>query len=268
MTKIILAYDHYRANLLNDLSSFGMTTESEPYIIQNRISDLHIRQQRFIINNFKSRIWNLLSESGLRNKGSLDSNPKGLIYPPLIFVLVLCLVSRCSPQIIVHHDYDTSYELADFKTYNWGNKKDVESQKNPRYYSELNDKRIKSAVNNELNLRGYMLAETFPELLVHYHIVVDDRSVLVTEPYGYVYGLFWEQLETHIYSYREGTLIIDVIETKTNELVWRAWAAAPVENLDTPKKIDVIVKKAVSKMFREFPESKINMKAEKGLVVK
>ncbi|HEY0653018.1 MAG TPA: DUF4136 domain-containing protein [Chryseosolibacter sp.] len=172
----------------------------------------------------------------------------------LVLIAAGILLAGCSPQIRVYSDHDPEYQVSNFKTFDWGLKSNVEANKNPLHYNELNDKRIKSAVLAELSSRGYSLSSNSPDLIVHYHIIVDEQSVVTTEPYGYIYGSYWRRMQTHVYSYREGSLIIDLMDPKSNSLVWRGWATADL-NLITPEKAEDIIKRGVHKIFRNFPTS-------------
>jgi hypothetical protein len=175
-----------------------------------------------------------------------------------IFFLGMCviLLVGCSPEIRVHTDCDPEYDLWAFKTFDWGQKVNIEEGKNPFHYNELNDKRIKSAVQDQLTSRGYLLTDAHPDLILHYHIIVDNKSVLVTEPYGYNYSTYWRRMETNIYSYREGTLILDLMDSQTNNLIWRGWAVSPLDSSYKPEEIDRLIKTAVAKIFKKFPKTK------------
>lgn len=172
----------------------------------------------------------------------------------IMFITVALLMAVCSPQIQVYSDHDPEYEIGNFNTFYWGNKTDIEANKNPLHYNELNDKRIKSAVGYELSSRGYVLSEVTPDIIIHYHIVIDDQSILTTEPYGYFYGPYWMRMQTHVYPYREGTLVIDLMDPKTNNLVWRGWATVDLA-LITPEKTQEIITRVVAKIFKTFPAS-------------
>ncbi|MFZ6014339.1 MAG: DUF4136 domain-containing protein [Bacteroidota bacterium] len=176
----------------------------------------------------------------------------------------LLLVAGCSPQIRVYSDHDPEYQVKDFKTFDWGQKIDVEKNQNPLLYNELNDKRIKAAVSEQLTSRGYTRSELNPDLVIHYHIIVDDQSIVTTEPYGYFYGPYWTRMRTNVYSYREGTLIIDVMDPKTNNLLWRGWATADLTTI-TPDQTEEIINRAVAKIFRQFP---VSVKSQAAVVSK
>lgn len=170
----------------------------------------------------------------------------------LLIILIPILLAGCSPQIMVYSDYDSAYDVSSYKTYDWGQKINIEEGRNPLHYNELNDKRIKSAVEDEMSLRGYELTPENPELILHYHIIVDDQSVVTTEPYGYRYGEYWLRMETNIYPYREGSLILDLMDKRSNNLIWRAWAVVAVDEVD-PEKVDKLIRTAVSRIFKKYP---------------
>src|SRR5687767_8193790 len=131
-----------------------------------------------------------------------------------VFLPLAAILAACSPQIRVYSDHDPDYDLWTYKTFDWGQKVDIEKGRNPLHYNELNDKRIKAAVQGQMTAQGYTLSAENPELLLHYHIIIDDQSVVTTEPYGYRYGPYWMQMQTNVYSYREGTLILDLMDRK------------------------------------------------------
>jgi hypothetical protein len=176
------------------------------------------------------------------------------------------LLIACSPQIQVYTDFDPDYDLWTYKTFDWGQKVNIEEGKNPFHYNELNDKRIKSAVQDQLTSRGYILTSTQPDLILHYHIIVKDKSVLVTQPYVYNYSSYWTRMETNIYSYREGTLILDLMDSKTNNLIWRGWAVSPLDSSYKPEEIDQLIKAAVAKIFKKFPKTRNRISSASDVV--
>lgn len=172
----------------------------------------------------------------------------------IISILSILALAACSPEIRVYSDHDPDYNVRNFSTVDWGQQSGIEANRNPLHYNELNDKRIKSAILKELSSRGYSRTEEDPDLVIHYHIIIDDQSVVTTEPYGYFYGPYWMRMQTHVYSYREGTLIIDLMDPKTNNLVWRGWATAAIDMI-TQEQTEEMINRAVAKIFRRFPSS-------------
>lgn len=168
----------------------------------------------------------------------------------------LLLLTSCAPRISVFSDSDPDYKGRKFSSFSWAGNSNVEANRNPLHYNELNDKRIRSAVTKEMEKRGFREANG-AELVVHYHIVVEDKSIVTTEPLGYQYGPYWTRMRTNTYSYQEGTLIIDLMDPKTNNLVWRGWATAALDTI-TPEKSDEMIRRAVEKIFSKFSLASAN----------
>jgi hypothetical protein len=56
------------------------------------------------------------------------------------------------------------------------------------------------------------------------------------------------------YHYKEGTLVIDLVEPGKNELVWRATIVANLQ--DTTKGNTELVQQAITKAFKDYPPNK------------
>ena len=174
-----------------------------------------------------------------------------------LFIVSMLLITGCSQQIVVHTDFDPDYDLWKYKTFDWGQKVNIEEGQNPLHYNELNDKRIKAAVMQQLTKRGYKLAPENPDLILHYHIIVKDQTVVITEPFGYSYGPYWVRTNTNLYSYKEGTLILDLMDKKTNNLIWRGWGVTEINEVYSTKEIEELTNTVVAKIFKSFPRTKL-----------
>lgn len=167
--------------------------------------------------------------------------------------LALLVITGCGPSIRVFSDYDKSLPVSHYKTYNWSDLKPVTREgTNPRYVSALTDERIRKAVNRELTGLGFTSSAVNASMEVHYHIVVADKTMTVTEPFGYRYSPYLEQKMTNTYEYREGTLIIDLFDTQTNELVWRGWATDVITD-KAVKEPEKAINYAVKEIFKRSP---------------
>ncbi|MEO5603847.1 MAG: DUF4136 domain-containing protein [Cyclobacteriaceae bacterium] len=184
----------------------------------------------------------------------------------LLIISALAILAECSPQIRVFSDYDPDYDVWTYKTFDWGQTVNIEAGKNPLHYNELNDKRIKEAVRQQMTSRGYELTSDNPDLILHYHIIVDNQSVITTEPYGYRYSPYWMRTQTNVYSYREGTLILDLMDKKTNNLIWRGWAVSAIDEVD-PEKVDDLIKTAISRIFKKFPKTQKKIQTSKEVAL-
>ena len=53
--------------------------------------------------------------------------------------------------------------------------------------------------------------------------------------------------------YLQGTLVLDIIDARTNELIWRGWANTVLDHDPEPEEVHMYVNEAVRKMLEEFP---------------
>jgi hypothetical protein len=169
-------------------------------------------------------------------------------------LFLILILSSCASDIVVRTDFDKSIEIHRRTKYAWLGQKEIESRNSPLLYNELNDKRVKAAVDAGMTSKGYQLDDSEPEFLIHYHVTIEDKAVRVeTEPYGYSYGQFWKNNQTDVRRYREGTLILDFMDSGNCELIWRGWA---VSILDEEKLVsEELIRTAVARILEQFPVS-------------
>jgi hypothetical protein len=167
---------------------------------------------------------------------------------------VLALVTGCS-SVNIKHDYDSEANFAALKTYAWmaAPTNGSGSVQAALQRNSLMDKRIKESADRQLAAKGYTKEANKPDFLVLYHLGAEDK-INVTD-WGYGYGRYgrWYGGGVEVYQYKEGTLILDVIEAKSKQLVWRGFAAGtldPNASLETRRKrLDDVM----TKILAEFP---------------
>lgn len=163
-------------------------------------------------------------------------------YVNLLWLLLLP-VTGCTPALVVHQNFNPTANFGQYRTYRWhsANISGLDQQIGNR---ELVERSVKIAVESELVKRGMGPDTASPDLLIAYYVSVGaDQEGVTTNPSSLNYGFSGIPGFRDDNNYREGTLIIDLIEAGTNELVWRGWAEAEVDadNLTESKIIRVVV---------------------------
>jgi hypothetical protein len=108
-----------------------------------------------------------------------------------------------------------------------------------------------------LGERGIRRDEASPELLVHYHVSVEDH-VGVFEARGRPVDPRLPTPEytpgTEVIQYEQGTVVIHFLDAGTDETLWVGWVQGDVgPALTTSEKMREWVDGAVAKMFEDFP---------------
>ncbi len=171
-----------------------------------------------------------------------------------IFIVFISLVSLSCSSVKVYTDRDKDTDISKYSTYTWEPYQAIEKKgANPLFYNELNDARIKDAVNRELNKRSLAKVEAHGELVLHYHIILEAKATPVTlDPDEHDYSSHWSRRNVDVYQYTEGTLIIDLMDEKQNKIVWRGWIVGVVDASNAANSEEAI-NKAVKLIFEKFP---------------
>lgn len=153
-------------------------------------------------------------------------------------VLFLSLFAACStnkPLLIV--DYDHAADFSRLKTYRWYDDVYESRDANYRQYNS-SDKRVRNHVDQELRNRGFVETYDSPDFIVNYSISREEKrevSNIANYPPAGVHGgatagtygagasLSYSSGPS-VKTYREGTFVLDVIDTRDDRIVWRGLA--------------------------------------------
>jgi len=141
-------------------------------------------------------------------------------------------------------DWDHSIQdFSKFKTYRLV--KPVRSTGNP-----LMDERIATAINAQMAQKGFQQIENNPDATVTYSTGVRrENSATITGTGGPRRGGGFGTINQNISN--AGTLVVDINDAHSNQLVWRGTAAQTLS--DSPDKNSQKIQKAVAKMFTKYP---------------
>lgn len=179
-------------------------------------------------------------------------------------------LSACAPAVNVEQRANVNYSR--YRTFDFADTEvKTDGTRNPLLNSPIAQDRIKQAIAGELAKRGLRQVEASPDLLVTTHTYVEKSERTVYDTYGgpgYAYpysvgyrGAFlpinYGAWYTPAYynsprtvQYNEGTLIIDFIDRRTNNLVWRGSLADPV---DDPARLGSEFSKNAKEILDKFP---------------
>jgi hypothetical protein len=125
-------------------------------------------------------------------------------------------------------------------------------------YTSFVDQHIKDAITTEMQARGYR-KEVNGQLLINFHRQSSEKvkvtqTAVPTGFYGYRRGFYTggAAVTTDVQNYREGTLIIDVVDGAAKKLLWESVAVARVTK-DVLNNPEATIDAAVKQMFTELP---------------
>jgi hypothetical protein len=159
------------------------------------------------------------------------------------------LAGACAP-IRVHSYTAPRIDVTAYRTYAWA-AGELGATGDPRLdNNSFFRERVQTAADGQLRFRGYEKVRSgAPDLTVHIHARLEQR--LDTSALDPVTCQV-EECRTEIFD--EGTLLIDLVDTRTNALVWRAWAESSLDGvIDNQELMNNAIDRAVASIFSRLP---------------
>jgi len=181
---------------------------------------------------------------------------------PLLLALVVAACSGISDN--TNYDPSATARLEGYRTYAW---LPQPTGKDERVYNPIVGARVEQTVDRYLLARGYQKvdASANPDFLIGWHGAIHNalKAETVDTYYGYPWGgPFVDPFyaggavtlpETYLREYEEGSLILDVVDPVSKQLVWRGTAQAELSENASAEKQQKRLDKAVAKLLERFP---------------
>jgi len=164
-------------------------------------------------------------------------------------LLAAFAISSCATMGVSSY-IERGTDMARYQTYGWApagslSTGDPRLDNNPFFHG-----RIQSDVEKQLAARGFEKATAgTPDLLVHYHVSISQRIDLngTDRKDG-------DCQDCQPFVFDAGTLLVDLVDARTNKLVWRGWAEDSMSGaIDNQKFMEDKIDEAVLKMMERLP---------------
>lgn len=149
----------------------------------------------------------------------------------------------------ITYDFDSTANFASFRTYAWITGTNVPDA--------LNHQRIVSAISAQLGARGLTRIDrqARPDLYVAYHASF-DRDLQITG-FGSGWGGYRlpgsRSASARAEEILKGTLLVDIMDTRTQVIVWRGIAAKDINVEAKPEEREKNINKTAAKLFKNYP---------------
>lgn len=163
-----------------------------------------------------------------------------------IMGLVLTIFAAMSSAQTVQSDFDRSFDFTKLKSFDFAAQ--TRRRSDPLAQDQLNNSRIKSALESKLTAGGYRVDKAGPDFAVAYYVTTKDALSVQ----DYSAPRWFGRRDIRVDQYTEGTLTVDLIDLSTNQLVWRGRASGAVELKNADKKINKSVEKLVGRLIKDI----------------
>lgn len=172
-----------------------------------------------------------------------------LASPALLIAAAAVLITGCASKVVT--DYDAGAPYDSYQTWAFGPSAD-------NSYTSLDGSRVEDAVSEALVAEGMTRTDAdSADLLVTYHI--DDVDRLDTSGFSYGLGFgrgnFGWGISTAppVREVKEGQLIVDLVDTETNKVVWRGTSKRYLNQNQSPETRQKLIDDVVTDMFSRYP---------------
>ena len=170
-----------------------------------------------------------------------------------VYLFIMIIGASCS-SVKVSSDFDKSAGFASYKTYSF-----TEEAKNLQL-DDLNKNRILTAIESELGLKGFSKVESNPDVLIDVKLKGEQKQTATANTsggYGYGYRYGWgggfSTTTINYDTYVDGTLFVDMIDAKKNQLVWQGRGTRTLDPDANQKKREDNINYAVKQIFKQYP---------------
>ena len=183
------------------------------------------------------------------------------------FVFAAILLSGCATKPYVSTDYEAGYNFAALKSF--AIKSPKQDLKENILISPFTLSHIHTLVNSELARRYQSVGENAnPDFYVTYNVIMEEK--LDPGTYDSMYGFgYWgggyrypsplfyhPPLGGGVRVYNQGSLIVDMVDAKTQQPIWRGVSEKRLNKGLNPQKQREILTSAVMEVLAQFPPVK------------
>ena len=173
----------------------------------------------------------------------------------ILSILILPFILGGCSTLRVSSDYDREIDFSLYNTYNFTKK--VEDLP----INQLNKNRLIDAISREMEAEGFSKSDN-PDILLDINVLIDKKrnattytdhfgGGFYTYPYPYRWGGGFTTTQVYVNEYLEGTVFIDFIDIKENQLIWQGRGVGTLEPEATNK--EERINRAVKKIFSLYP---------------
>jgi hypothetical protein len=174
-------------------------------------------------------------------------------------LLALTFGLACS-NLRLSSDWDVDVDFSKIQTYAWiGQTSGVQGIEPP---NSLLDKRIRKAVHDTLIRKGFREVDRAEaDVVVSYHLGIEKKLDVRTLERGYGYAYrgagryrgYGGYSDTYVTQYDEGTLLLDLVEPKKMQIVWRGSAQSRISEGTSPGERQQRVREVIDKILEQYP---------------
>jgi hypothetical protein len=170
----------------------------------------------------------------------------------LMAALAAALAGAACSTLETSTDYDKAVDFTQYRTFSWHDTGDIKDA--------LWAKRIENVLSDTLAAKGLKRVESGGDVWLVAHGRLSKQTQVNTYNTGWGYGYGWYGgmgMQTSTVSeIPVGTLIVDLVDGKKKEMVWRGRATDTLKTSASPEEREKNLRNVAAKLFESYPPVK------------
>lgn len=177
----------------------------------------------------------------------------------LVTILAGCLVTTmigCSTMQI-RYDYDPQTDFSGMNSFDWHPVPPGEN------INHMVIKQVRGEIVQQLEKKGLKRGMENPDFLIAIHGGRVSRLDIVDWGFSHGgpgryerYGPYSTSRRIDVHEYEEGNLVLEFVDTDTNELIWRGMATDALDAQATPEDREKQIQESVRKILTKYPPAR------------
>jgi len=169
-------------------------------------------------------------------------------------LVLALLVAGCSSGPKLFSNVNPEADFSRYATYNYESTLGTDDRKG--YRSILSNFMI-AATDRQMQARGYRKADN-PDVIINFFVASQEKLRTTSSPtmggyYGYRAGYYgaYGGYETRTVQYTEGTVNIDLVDNRVDQLAWEGVAVGRIDD-EVRQNLELAVDTVVAEVFTKF----------------
>lgn len=171
----------------------------------------------------------------------------------LILASLIALVTMGQARAVsVKEDYNPATDFSRYKTFRL--------KPGTPAPNRSTQAKIEKAIASELINKGLAAAGDNAQLFIYTHVKIGVDKALDVSSFGYGGYFGWggwdgdfESTGVNVVDVPTGTLMVDMVDSASQQMVWRGIASGTLHPNSTEEKSEQRINKAVAKLLKKFP---------------
>ena len=144
------------------------------------------------------------------------------------FLPIFFLLAGCVSPVMVDYDHSATRDFSNYQCFVIDTPDETENSQDI-VFNPIATRRFVTELETALEKRGYTSNCVEPDFRVHFHTARTSRTYVDFNYPNYAFGFRYNCLQPnfgffpppHVDQYEESTILIDIIDMQSEELVWR-----------------------------------------------